>query len=70
MNALPPQRTEHPDAAPKAGSPAEVKVAVHAMASTAQDEWRVRARWTPERIAALNTPLSDNPPHDAADGAR
>ncbi|MFG2577841.1 trypsin-like serine peptidase [Streptomyces malaysiensis] len=59
-----------PDAAPKAGSPAEVKVAVHAMASTAQDERGVRAHWTPERIAALNTPLSDNPPHDAADGAR
>lgn len=40
------------------------------MASTAQDERRVRAHWTPERIAALNTPLSDNPPHDAADGTR
>ncbi|WP_069866150.1 hypothetical protein [Streptomyces malaysiensis] len=70
MNALPPQRTEHPATAPKAGSPTDVQVAVHAMASTAQDERRVRAHWTPERIAALNTPLSDNPPHDAADGAR
>ncbi|MFE7120896.1 trypsin-like serine peptidase [Streptomyces sp. NPDC057654] len=53
-----------------AASPAEGKVAVHQAASTAKDEQRVRAYWTPKRIAALSTPLSKNPPLDAADGAR
>ncbi|WP_274910721.1 trypsin-like serine peptidase [Streptomyces sp. WZ-12] len=52
-----------------ADAPAEGTVAVHAMASTAQDESRVRAYWTPERIAALSTPLSNKPPYSAADGA-
>ncbi|MEW1656748.1 hypothetical protein [Streptomyces sp. NPDC093707] len=58
-----------PGIARAAGSPSDGTVAVHAMASTAQDESRVRAYWTPERIAALSTPLSDNPPKGGADGA-
>ncbi|MFH8985718.1 trypsin-like serine peptidase [Streptomyces varsoviensis] len=52
------------------GSPAKGKAAVHQAATTAQDEQRVRAYWTPERIAALSAPLSKNPPLDRADGAR
>ncbi|MEV0281142.1 hypothetical protein AB0I22_32805 [Streptomyces sp. NPDC050610] len=53
-----------------AASPAKGKVTVHQAAPTAKDEQRVRTYWTPKRIAALSTPLSKNPPRDAADGAR
>ncbi|WP_399093180.1 trypsin-like serine peptidase [Streptomyces sp. BBFR2] len=51
------------------GSPAEGKVLAHAAAATAEDEQRVRAYWTPERVAALNTPVKDVPPRSGKDGA-
>ncbi|GAA3197658.1 MULTISPECIES: trypsin-like serine peptidase [Streptomyces] len=51
------------------GAPAEGKVLTHAAAATAKDEQQVRAYWTPERIAALNTQVKDVPPRSGKDGA-
>ncbi|WP_433870096.1 trypsin-like serine peptidase [Saccharopolyspora sp. CA-218241] len=52
-------------AAPAAAEP----VAEHRLATTAEEQRAVQDYWTPERIAALTEPASDNPPKAGPDGA-
>ncbi|MFE6055993.1 trypsin-like serine peptidase [Kitasatospora sp. NPDC056446] len=57
-------------AAEAPGAPAAARQAVvHPEAVTAAQQQAVLDYWTPERIAALTTPSSANPPKSAPDGA-
>ncbi|GHJ36654.1 peptidase [Streptomyces sp. TS71-3] len=51
------------------GAAAAGQVAVHQQAVTAAERQAVLDYWTPERIGALTTPASDNPPTGGPDGA-
>lgn len=48
---------------------AAASVAEHPMATSAAEQQAVLDYWTPERIAALTEPSSDNPPKAGPDGA-
>ncbi|WP_107421775.1 trypsin-like serine peptidase [Streptomyces sp. CB02488] len=60
LTAAPAHAAERPAAGP---------VAVHQQAVTAAQQRSVLQYWTPERIAALTTPTSGNPPTSGPDGA-
>ncbi|WP_371632491.1 hypothetical protein [Streptomyces sp. NBC_01259] len=60
LTAAPTHAAERPAAGP---------VAVHQQAVTAAQQRSVLQYWTPERIAALTTPTSGNPPTSGPDGA-
>ncbi|MBV2153174.1 serine protease [Kitasatospora sp. SUK 42] len=55
--------------AAKDGAATTSRVVVHPEAVTAAQQQAVLDHWTPERMAALTTPSSDNPPKAAPDGA-
>lgn len=52
-----------------AASPADDTVAFHQQAVTDAEQQAVLDYWTPERMAALTTPTSGNPPLSSPDGA-
>ncbi|MFJ2865482.1 trypsin-like serine peptidase [Kitasatospora sp. NPDC087314] len=56
-------------AAAKDGAATTSRVVVHPEAVTAAQQQAVLDYWTPERMAALTTPSSGNPPKSAPDGA-
>lgn len=58
-----------PSAATPDGGAAPSRVVVHPEAVTAAQQQAVLDHWTPERIAALTTPSSGNPPRSGPDGA-
>ncbi|MFF3175136.1 trypsin-like serine peptidase [Streptomyces sp. NPDC057900] len=60
LAVAPAHAAEHPAAGP---------VATHRQAVTAAQQRSVLQYWTPERIAALTTPTSGNPPAGGPDGA-